>query len=67
MDGPLLKAVLCLYDWKRSLDCNVGSKSELSLVHDDLQWGCHLLLVLFIIFMDKILMDTCPNFIKVKT
>lgn len=65
--GPLLKAVLCLYEWRRSLDCNVGSKSELSLVYDGLQRGCRLLSVLFTIFMDRIFMDRCTNFIKDKT
>ncbi len=52
--GPLLRAVLSLYDRSRSLVRIAGSKSDLFLVHVGLRQGCPLSPVLFIIFMDRI-------------
>ncbi|CAM4608815.1 unnamed protein product [Leuciscus chuanchicus] len=52
--GPLLRAVLSLYDRSRSLVRIAGSKSDLFPVHVGLWQDCPLSPVLFVIFMDRI-------------
>ncbi|KAK3516360.1 hypothetical protein QTP70_009415 [Hemibagrus guttatus] len=52
--GLLLRAVRSLYNRSRSLVRITSCKSDLFPVHVGLRQGCPLLLVLFIVFMDRI-------------
>ncbi|KAK3571289.1 hypothetical protein QTP86_005929 [Hemibagrus guttatus] len=52
--GPLLRAVLSLYNRSRSLVHIASCKSDLFPVHVGLRQGCLLSPVLFIVFMDRI-------------
>ncbi|KAK3571512.1 hypothetical protein QTP86_012861 [Hemibagrus guttatus] len=52
--GPLLRAVRSLYNRSRSLVCIASCKSDLFPMHVELQQGCPLSPVLFIVFMGRI-------------